>query len=133
VHAEDGSRVGYDLLQKVPSEVLCSAILDPLDDSGVTGHVTLLQVPDAQSDRICFFGNAVGLEPDLLSFQEQGSEDCIAFNGCGAHVHKGTPCENTSTHMGQYAKWDSLPADRGFSWDTCRPIRPWKVILLTAL
>merc|ERR1712137_858441 len=46
-------------------------------------------------------GIASGLQSSLLS-EESGGENCTAKNGCGAHVHRGDSCANSTTQGGHY-------------------------------
>merc|ERR1712072_1533945 len=45
-------------------------------------------------------GSAKGLEVSLRASPQGGN--CTATNGCGAHVHSGTGCTDTSTQGGHY-------------------------------
>lgn len=44
---------------------------------------------------------ASGLQRSLLS-EESGGENCTTKNGCGAHVHSGDSCANSTTQGGHY-------------------------------
>merc|ERR1712232_204549 len=52
-------------------------------------------------------GMAKGLEANLRA-APKGS-DCTATNGCGAHVHSGFACTNSSTQGGHYFVGDVDP------------------------
>jgi hypothetical protein len=45
---------------------------------------------------LCFLAQASGLEPNLVNpyadDDDYSGNDCLATNGCGAHVHSGTSC-----------------------------------------
>lgn len=112
VHGQGGERLACGLLSEAtPSYVVQT---DPLGDSGVESSVTAIVGTDGD-DHICVYGKATGLETNLLSFLEDG-ENCTAANGCGAHVHAGMDCTNSTTQMGHYYNSDTLDAD------------PWKYI-----
>jgi hypothetical protein len=106
VHAEDGSRVGCGLLTKVDGSQLLSADTEPLADSEVTGVVTVYKL----GTNVCFFGFSENLEPDLSSVLADGT-DCNAGNGCGAHIHTGYSCDNTTTQEGHFYDSDALDTD----------------------
>lgn len=108
VHSEDGSRLGCGLLARVPDSELLSTETKPLTDADVTGDGTVIKL--GSGDKVCFFGSADNLEPDLLSFFEQG-DDCSATNGCGVHIHAGVSCENTTTQEGHFYNKDTLTSD----------------------
>jgi peroxiredoxin family protein len=84
VHNSAGKRVACGLLSQRSGT---SAILNPLDNSGVAGSVTIYSTPS----RVFGAGWATGLEASL-SDSSTGGNDCTAKNGCGAHVHNGSDC-----------------------------------------
>jgi hypothetical protein len=110
VHAEDGSRVGCGILELVSYDDLLVARTKPLMDSGVYSDVTVLMLKSFRFRRLCYFGQATGLEANLLSFQADGS-DCTGTNGCGTHVHAGMDCFNSTTQMSRLYDEDKLETD----------------------
>merc|ERR1711865_954536 len=57
-------------------------------------------------------GYAEGLEPDVESYLlGTGSQNCNATNGCGAHIHSGTGCEDKDAQGGHYYDETELLAD----------------------
>jgi len=108
VHAEDGSRIGCGLLEKVAEEDYLTADLASLGDATATGSVTAM--PVNSPDMICYMGYGMDLESDLISvYSDAQGPDCTAGNGCGVHVHAGTSCESKETQMGHYYSGDVDP------------------------
>ena len=105
IHDSHGGRVACGVLARVTSGV-SHAALESLAGSGATGAVTLHSVPG----RLRGAGTGAGLEKGLSE-----ALDCTATNGCGAHVHSGTGCANSTVQQGHY--YTSSPAD---PWLTVR-------------
>ena len=124
MHAEDGSRIACGILEVVDESEYLSADTAALTEpaSGI-GSVVVYPLNGDDEGRVCFLGRAVDLEPNLVSFQTTAAEsnnntingDCTAENGCGAHVHAGTDCTNTTTQMGHF--YDSAALDTD-PWST---------------
>jgi len=76
-----------------------TATLTELDGSGVSASVTIFV--DNATGQVRGVGSATGLEADLTSTLVGGA-NCTALNGCGAHVHSGSACTNTTTQGGHY-------------------------------
>ena len=110
VHAENGTRLGCGLLERVKENVL-TADTTKLTDAGVGG----LLLSYTANDTICYFGQASSLEPNLLSVVDGSGNDCNSTNGCGVHVHAGLSCANTTTQRGHYYDNTTLTTD------------PWKL------
>jgi hypothetical protein len=98
VHNEDGSRAGCGLLSKLADAELMETAVSALSGSGVSGNVV---AHHEGSGRVCFFATASGLEPNLASFLDDGT-DCNATNGCGLHFHNGSSCETTASQGGHW-------------------------------
>jgi len=100
IHNDAGGRVACGLLSIVATGVT-SASLAALNSSGVTGEVTVYTT----SSHMFGAGMATGLETDLVK-----SQNCTAHgNACGAHVHSGTSCANSTTQGGHYYSGSSDP------------------------
>jgi len=75
------------------------ATISPIIDSNsnVSGEVVVFVPPDEH-----FFGDVgyggylSNLRPGLTT------EDCLAKNGCGVHIHSGTSCDSVKTQGGHY-------------------------------
>lgn len=74
-----------------------------------TGSVVVYPLED--TGRVCFMGSAVDLEVNLVSNLTSGGDDCSAKNGCGAHVHEGMDCTNSTTQEGHFYNIDELEED----------------------
>jgi hypothetical protein len=61
-------------------------------------------------------GSAVDLEANLVSYLTTDGDDCSADNGCGAHVHEGMDCTNSTTQAGHFYNSDELQED------------PWRLV-----
>jgi hypothetical protein len=107
VHAADGSRVGCGLLTKADGNKLLSTKMKPLTEADADGRVTVLDLGAG----VCFFGLAENLEPNLLSFLVDDGTDCDALNGCGAHIHSGYSCDDTTTQGGRFYNNDPVSPD----------------------
>lgn len=121
MHAEDGSRIACGILEVVDESEYLSADTAALAEpaSGI-GSVVVYQLNGDDAGRVCFMGRAIDLEPNLVSFRTTADnnvmgDDCTAENGCGAHVHAGTDCFNTTTQMGHF--YDSAAFDTD-PWST---------------
>jgi Cu/Zn superoxide dismutase len=108
VHGTDGSRVACGILQKTTENVLKTET-QPLGDSKVTSDITVHADSESTTRKIgeagdvCFFGKAYGLESNLVSFlANPAGPNCLAGNGCGAHVHSGTACTTSTTQGGHF-------------------------------
>ena len=115
VHAEDGTRIACGILELVDESQYLSAEMDALTapESG-TGAVVVFPLED--TGRVCFMGSAVDLEADLVSTLNTGGDDCTAENGCGAHIHEGMDCTNSTTQEGHFYNSDELQDD------------PWRLV-----
>jgi hypothetical protein len=110
VHADDGSRISCGLITELSSDfepITFTAETVPIpgtEDDSATGSVSVMaNVQDFVSDGVCYMGYAKGLEPDVESFSlGTGSQQCNATNGCGAHIHAGSGCENADAQGGHY-------------------------------
>jgi hypothetical protein len=101
VHGQDGSPVACGILKATTENVLKTET-EPLGDSLVTSNITAVSGIQ-EAGQVCFFGNAYGLERELVSFKaDPVGTDCTAGNGCGLHVHSGTACTNSTTQGGHY-------------------------------
>merc|ERR1711866_35071 len=71
---------------------------DPLEEEvHAMGTVSVFTTPKT----VVGAGIAFHLQPALLSYASGGA-NCTEKNGCGAHVHSGFSCENTTTQGGHY-------------------------------
>ena len=114
VHAEDGSRISCGLISKAPEDfvepVTYTADTVPIPGTeatsmpSMTGTVAVMtNVHETVTDGVCYMGCAMGLEPNVESFLlGTGSQQCNVKNGCGAHIHSGTGCENSEAQGGHY-------------------------------
>jgi hypothetical protein len=91
LHNNDGDRVSCGLLRS--TSLVYVADLSPLGNSGVSGRITISLTPMG----LVGAGHARGLERYLAV-----GSNCNAENGCGAHVHSGHACTNSSTQGGHY-------------------------------
>lgn len=80
------------------------ARLDPLDEFGVTGFVTLYTT----DTMVIGAGRAQNLERDLRN-PSMGGSDCVAVNGCGVHVHAGFSCDNFTSQGPHHFRGDVDP------------------------
>lgn len=74
VHAEDGSRVGCGLLEEISDGETLFVQTNALLDNSVFGISEAVVYP-LDNGRLCFMGMATGLQPNLVSFLEEGP-DC---------------------------------------------------------
>lgn len=109
VHREDGSRASCGLISKAPDGYKAGKFLEAktVPIAGVegtgTGHVQVLaNVEESVTDGVCYIGYAKELEPNVESFLLGSGDQCNVKNGCGAHIHAGTSCENSETQGGHY-------------------------------
>jgi hypothetical protein len=70
-----------------------TANLSALSGSGVSAEVTVFVTPSG----VVGIGSAHGLEANLST-----ASNCTANNACGAHIHSGNACTDTSTQGGHY-------------------------------
>jgi len=125
VHNEDGSRASCGLIAAAPTDyepdtlMADTALIPGIDDSSaaMTGSVSVLtNIHEDMADAVCYVGYAMGLEENVESFLlGTGSKQCDAPNGCGAHIHSGTGCEDKEAQGGHYYDGDTIPTD------------PWKL------
>jgi hypothetical protein len=119
IHAEDGSRISCGLIEEASSstvmvlETETTPIPGDAETDGVSGSVQVLtDVESTVPDGVCYQGYAINLEPNVESFLlGTGSDQCDVTNGCGAHIHAGTGCENTEEQGGHYYDADGVAAD----------------------
>jgi len=117
VHADDGSRVSCGVIGKAdvdyePTTFTADTIPIPGIEVSSTGTVSVLTNFQDVTDGVCYIGMAMGLEPDIESFLlETGSEECDAANGCGAHIHSGTGCQDKEAQGGHYYDGDNVAED----------------------
>jgi hypothetical protein len=110
VHARDGSRVAYGLLERTTKNVLNTETLS-LEGSNVTSGIMTISSRDnslyAETD-LCIFGKAYGLERELVStLADPAGPDCTAVDGCGAHVLSGTGCTDSTTQGNNFYNADT--------------------------
>ena len=74
-----------------------TASLSQLSSSGVTGEVTIF----VRGNDMLGVGSAMALDANLIA-NSSGGRNCTAKNGCGAHVHSGTACDDAATQGGHY-------------------------------
>jgi len=74
-----------------------TASLSQLGSSGVTGEVTIF----VTGNDMLGVGSATALDFNLLA-NSSGGSNCTAKNGCGAHVHSGTACDDAASQGGHY-------------------------------
>lgn len=68
----------------------------PVDGSNSTTEGTAVVFVGSTSGVIGYAGFASYLESDLVA------SECTAVNGCGAHIHNGTSCDDSTTQGGHY-------------------------------
>lgn len=110
IHAEDGSRISCGSITEAPRDlqpITFTAETVPIpgteDDSATESVSVMANVQELVTDGVCYMGHATGLEPDVKSFLlGTGSQQCNVTNGCGAHIHAGTGCENIDAQGGHY-------------------------------
>lgn len=125
VHANDGSRASCGVITEAPTDYIqpdgMKAEMTPIPgvedtNSTMAGEVTIMMGFQGISDATCYMGYAMGLEPSVESFMMgTGSDECDVPNGCGAHIHSGTGCEDKDAQGGHYFDKDTIGED------------PWKV------
>ena len=88
--------------------------LSPFEEDESFGKVQVIKgLSEAVTDGVCYFGYATGLEPNVVSFlEDKTSTQCNVKNGCGAHIHSGSSCDDVETQGGHY-------------YDTDLPVDPW--------
>lgn len=73
---------------------VASIVEVPGSSSGVTGTAVVFSAGDGTT--VGYAGVASGVEASLEA------ASCTATNGCGAHIHSGTSCADTSSQGGHY-------------------------------
>ena len=121
VHSNDGRRVSCGLIAAAPegyAPTTLTADIAPipgaeLHSEATTGTVSVLtDLVGGVPDGVCYVGYAEGLEPDVESYLlGTGSQNCNATNGCGAHIHSGTGCEDADAQGGHYHDETELSED----------------------
>mmetsp|Transcript_11789 Transcript_11789/g.33858 ORF Transcript_11789/g.33858 Transcript_11789/m.33858 type:complete len:337 (+) Transcript_11789:153-1163(+) len=118
VHNEDGSRASCGIISAAPDgykakTLEATTIPIPGIETDATGFVKVItDLEDSVPDGVCYIGYAMGLEPNVESFLlGTGSDQCNAPNGCGAHIHSGTGCENKDEQGGHYYDSTELEVD----------------------
>jgi len=121
VHADDGSRVSCGVIGEAgvdyePTTFTADTIpipgIEASSTTTMTGTVSVLTNFQDVTDGVCYIGMVMGLEPDIESFLlETGSEECDAANGCGAHIHSGTGCQDKEAQGGHYYDGDNVAED----------------------
>jgi len=96
IHSADGSRVACGLLSEVQSGSGANAMLAPLDSSDARAEVTVFTTADS------VFGAGIA-----SAFKEAITSTAATWqvpwiHGCGAHVHSGDSCANSTTQGGHY-------------------------------
>ena len=102
VHSQNGTRIGCGIIEAVDTTEnpkFLSTETENLTSSGVSSQVTTYSYG---SDTVCYFGKALQLEPNLVSYLNNNpvGTNCNFTNGCGVHVHEGTSCFNRTTQGG---------------------------------
>eukprot|EP00536_Pseudo-nitzschia_multiseries_P007159 jgi/Psemu1/65900/estExt_Genemark1.C_1650016 len=125
VHNEDGSRASCGIISKASKKFKPAAFkTDTVPIPGIEGETdamtgkvqVMTNLEKSVPDGVCYMGYAMGLEPDVQSFLlGTGSDQCDAPNGCGAHIHSGTACDNKDAQGGHYFDSVALQED------------PWKL------
>jgi len=95
LHNNGGNRVSCGVLSYMPM-VTFAANLSQIGSSGVSGQVTVFLTGSG----LIGVGTAEGLEPNLTASPH--GANCTATNGCGAHVHDGSACNDTVMQGGHY-------------------------------
>lgn len=140
VHEQDGSRIGCGLLERAHDNdelLLLHTQTAPLSNVSMVESTVLVvaniskdispansavkTAAQESSNRICYVGYATGLEPNLESVLEGGT-DCSAANGCGTHIHSGFACTDTTTQGGHHYDPDVLLLSTGSDED------PWALL-----
>jgi len=120
VHASDGSRVSCGLIAAAPEgyapKTLTAATVPiPIPDASSTATGTVEVLADLREDvpdGVCYMGYATGLEADVESYLlGTGSPQCNVTNGCGAHIHAGTGCDDKDAQGGHYYDAAALAGD----------------------
>ena len=92
VHREDGSRLGCGLLEVV-DDFLFADTTDLAGNTAAPAKSDVTVVPVVGTDQVCVAGKATGLEANIIaSFRNANSDQCLATNGCGIHIHRYVTC-----------------------------------------
>jgi len=132
VHNEDGSRASCGIIEKdaaygekplmtdlvpIPGTPLAtnttsSAQARSADTMSVGSVSVMSDLDESVPDGVCYLGYATNLEANVQSFlTKDGSDQCSATNGCGAHIHSGTGCEDTEVQGGHYYDETTIAVD----------------------
>ena len=120
IHSEDASRVSCGLIENAASNFEATILTTELvpipgttSTSAPVGTVSVLaNLDDRAADGVCYLGYATSLQPNVESFLlNSGSDQCSVKNGCGAHIHSGTGCENTDVQGGHYFDESDIVVD----------------------
>lgn len=87
-HDSSGNVIACGVLSSPPASQIFEAEIAPFGLSFVSGTMT---VYNPGKGTVFMYGNAVDLQPNLLSYM-MGGTDCNATLGCGVHIHAGTSC-----------------------------------------
>jgi hypothetical protein len=106
VHAENGTRIGCGVIELVRYDDDTMNLLTTntvsLIETDVVSQVTVYEV---NMGVVCYFGSAINLEPDLLSYlstDDVVGTNCSFTNGCGVHIHNGTSCLDRNSQGGHF-------------------------------
>ncbi|KAG7374118.1 copper/zinc superoxide dismutase SODC [Nitzschia inconspicua] len=118
LHNADGTRASCGVIEPTTSDfspltLIADTSPIPGTTENVNGYVEVLEELHANVfDAICYQGYATGLEKNVESFLlGTGSTQCDVSNGCGAHIHAGTGCENVDIQLGHLYDPDQIPVD----------------------
>jgi hypothetical protein len=81
---------------------LLTTSTDSLIETDVVSQVTVYEV---NMGTVCYFGSAINLEPNLLSYlstDDAVGPNCNFTNGCGVHIHNGTSCLDKNSQGGHF-------------------------------
>lgn len=123
LHDETGGRIGCGVLKRIDESKLLIGYsqnggvgLTSINDSNVKGNVVLYAPND---DYVCHYGTGENLQPDVVSFVNGGPQ-CRNPNGCGAHIHSGSSCADSTAQGGHYYDATVVEEDpwkyAGYAW-----------------
>jgi hypothetical protein len=114
LHNAGGGRVGCGLLKRIPnSDLLLGFAADgtiglaEINDSTARGSVVVYQPDD---EYVCHYGTGSGLSPSVVSFLN-GGYNCTKHNGCGAHIHGGSSCDDKASQGNHFYNNATLTED----------------------